>query len=211
MFTFIKDHKNEQELKSGACPSLDMVVWGFFGVQSSEIILLSSLESLLQSKVPIFNTNECSMKYSHASFFTACANYIVHFVLRFVRRQSDLHLKKNTLVNVFENLGRKEIGSLICQLSVECSEMLGLQSGEQKLSCWFEFKGVTIPQKCINSIYLGSIIWSFHRHLAEEGRAIISPHLAKVWFNPAKRETSAITDQPLQIPPGLVFRALKKQ
>lgn len=64
--------------------------------------------------MPIFNTNECNMKYSHASFFTACANYIVHFVLRFVHRQSDLHLKKNSLVNVFENLGRKEIGSLIC-------------------------------------------------------------------------------------------------
>lgn len=32
MFNFIKDHKNKKELKSGTCPFLDVVVWGFFAV-----------------------------------------------------------------------------------------------------------------------------------------------------------------------------------
>ena len=45
-------------------------------------------------------------------FLTARTNYILHTVLQCVSRQSDLWLKKNVIASVFENLGRKEIGSL---------------------------------------------------------------------------------------------------
>lgn len=174
MFNFIKDHKNKKELKSGTCPFLD-VVWGFFGVQSSEIVPLSSSESLLQSKMPVFNTNGCSMKYSHASFFTACANYILHFVLQFVHRQSDLHLKRNTLMNVFENLGRQEIGSLICQLSVECSEMLGLQSAEQKLPCWFELRVCLYTKNVLIAFILEALFGAFINTLPRRGELSSAP------------------------------------
>lgn len=67
-------------------------------------------------------------------------------MLQCVSRQPDLWLKKNTIASVSESLGRKEIGSLSGWSLVECSEMLGLQSREQKPSCWFLwFWGVPTP------------------------------------------------------------------
>lgn len=70
-------------------------------------------------------------------FYIPCCSVLV---------DSDLWLKKNTIASVFESLGRKEIGSLSGWSLVECSEMLGLQSREQKPSCWFmRFWGVPTP------------------------------------------------------------------
>lgn len=88
------------------------------------------------------------MVYSLFSFFffTACTNEILHTMLQCVSRQPDLWLKKNTIASVFESLGRKEIGSLSGWSLMECSEMLGFQSREQKPSCWFvRFWGVPTP------------------------------------------------------------------